>query len=61
MRTWNMSKGLYFTKVDIRCKGLQRLRVLDEFMDVLKHEYPHLYKIWHNKISNYIRNRSENV
>lgn len=36
-------------------KGLYKLGVLDFFLEVLREEEPKLYKKWHNKINNYIK------
>lgn len=37
-------------------KGFYKLKVLDNFLSVLKEEEPDLYKVWEPKISQYIKN-----
>ncbi|MDD3225203.1 MAG: protein kinase [Clostridium sp.] len=41
------------------CKGLYKLGVLDEFMDILKREMPENYKNWHDKIYEYLETIDE--
>ncbi|MDF2505324.1 MULTISPECIES: serine/threonine-protein kinase [Clostridium] len=40
-------------------KGLEKLEVLDYFMDIVKEKRPKLYKRWFHKVREYIREISE--